>query len=126
MTGEKLKSTDIYMIGVTFVGVTLITLGFKEPEKKLEQPPALAIFGAFLIPFLLSYGNILMSKMKNLNENTVSLYMNPTLSVVMYSYLSFAGIDLSIFSTLEATDWLLIIFFSVNTVIVQTLKFIAL
>ena len=126
MTGEKLKSSDIYLIIVTFIGVTLITAGYREPVEKQSQPPTLAIVGAFLIPFLLSYGNILMSKMKGLNENTVSLYMNPSLSIIMYAYLWSADIDLVIFKTLGAADWILIVFFSINTVIVQTLKFIAL
>jgi hypothetical protein len=54
-----------------------------------ERPPLLATIGAFSIPFLLSLGNITMRKMKGLDENTVSLYMNPSLAVIMLIYMHF-------------------------------------
>jgi hypothetical protein len=43
----------------------------------------MAKLGTFAIQFLLSYGNILMSKLKGMNENTVSLYMNPAIGILM-------------------------------------------
>ena len=47
--------------------------------------------GAFAIPFLLSLGNITMRKLKVLHENTVSLYMNPCLAVIMGIYMLCMG-----------------------------------
>lgn len=94
----------------------------------------LAIVGAFAIPFLLSFGNILMSTMKGLHENTVSLYMNPALGIVMYIVISVQGLDNSLLwggadkdgKSFQWIDWFLIVFFSIGTVIVQTLKFLSL
>lgn len=69
-----------------------------------------------------------MSKMKGLDENTVSLYMNPSLAVIMFVYMRCEGLDATMFfeSSFGLKDWLLLIFFSVGTVLVQTLKFNAL
>ena len=84
MTGERIKRLDLALIFVTFIGVTLVTLGFAQDDDLNKDIPLLASIGAFSVPFLLSYGNILMSKMKGLDENTVSLYINPTLGLAMY------------------------------------------
>ena len=80
--------------------------------------PIYAAVGAFMIPFLLSFGNIIMSQMKGLHENTVSLYINPTLGILMYLCMVNEGLDCSIFYTFNLSDWLLITFFSVGTVLV--------
>lgn len=129
MTGEVLKTSDIVMIFVTFAGVSLITIGFNYDTASKNthgQVPLFAQVGAFSIPFVLAFGNILMSTMKGLHENTVSLYINPTLAVVMYITMRQQGYDSSIFSTFDWLDWLLTVFFSINVVLVQTLKFMAL
>ena len=130
MTGENLRCADIVLIGITFIGVTMVTMGVDAQKKQnhlKEDIPLYAVIGAFMIPFLLSFGNIIMRKMKGMHENTVSLYMNPTLAILMYFCLIYMDLDLTIFWTqFQLYDWLLIIFFSVGTVLVQTLKFIAL
>ena len=66
-----------------------------------------------------------MRKMKGLDENTVSLYMNPSLAVVMYIVMKAEGLSSSMFYQEDflPSDWALLIFFSVGTVLVQTLKF---
>lgn len=84
------------------------------------------MIGAFFIPVLLSYGNVLMHTMKNLDENTVALYMNPALAIIMFFYIRYKGQTFDVFADFGWLDWFLTIFFSVNTVIVQTLKFKAL
>ena len=92
MVGEKIKCIDVLMILIGLVGVTLVTYGFtQKQELKEHSPPLLATIGAFSIPFLLSLGNITMSKMKGLDENTVSLYMNPSLMVIMAIYMRYEG-----------------------------------
>ena len=88
MTGEKLKHIDIFLIIITCAGVSIIVLGFGEAKDDLNniddiKAPLMAKLGTFAIPFLLSYGNILMSKLKGMNENTVSLYMNPAIGILM-------------------------------------------
>ena len=90
MTGEEIVCVDILLILITFVGVTLVTIGFRKQEETDSDDlnaPLLAKLGAFAIPGLLSLGNITMRKMKGLHENTVSLYMNPTLAIVMAIYM---------------------------------------
>ena len=87
MLGEKLKRSDLLMIVITFIGVTLITLGFDEKKQVDGDAPILAKLGAFCIPILLSYGNILMRQMVGLGENTVSLYMNFFLSLAMVGFI---------------------------------------
>ena len=84
--------------------------------------------GAFAIPFLLSLGNITMRKMKGLHENTVSLYMNPCLAIIMGIYMLCMGYSAKVFfePSFSGFNWLLLIWFSVGTVLVQTLKFSAL
>ena len=130
MTGERLRCVDLILIAITFAGVTMVTIGVDAQKKQnnlKEDIPVYAVIGAFMIPFLLSFGNIIMRKMKGMHENTVSCYMNPTLAVIMYICLWNEGLDLNIFwHQFTHYDWALIIFFSVGTVLVQTLKFIAL
>jgi hypothetical protein len=41
----------------------------------------MAMSGAFLLPFVTAYTNVLTSKMKNLHENTVSCYVNPSVGI---------------------------------------------
>ena len=67
-----------------------------------------------------------MSKMKGLHENTVSLYINPMLGIVIFITMYYKGLNLTFIYNFTLTDWFLVIFFSISTVIVQTLKFIAL
>ena len=133
MIGEKLKPIDIFLILVTCAGVTLITLGFGHTKEELNEvddakSPLLAKLGALTVPFLLSYGNILMSKLKGLNENTVSLYMNPATAVLMISLTYAEGLDFSIFgeATFTGLDWAIMIGVSILSVVTQTLKFVAL
>ena len=75
MVGEKLKKMDMLMILVTFVGVTLISIGFKSTNLAIEIPIS-AYIGCFLLPFLMSFGNVLMHQMKGLHENAVSIYIS--------------------------------------------------
>jgi len=42
-----------------------------------------AVLG-ILIPFIHSINNVITSKMKNLHENTVSLFVNPSIVIIMY------------------------------------------
>ena len=37
MTGERLKKSDFIMIGISFIGVSLITYGFKKDKNSIEN-----------------------------------------------------------------------------------------
>lgn len=123
--GERLKVNDVMMMVVTFIGVTLITLGFNK-ELVSSEPPMLALFLALLVPFLTSYGNILMRSMKGLHENTVSVYMNPCLALIMLAYILLDGCTFEIYSQISWFDWFVLAVFSINTVLIQTFRYIAL
>ena len=84
MTGEPIRCFDFGLIFITFIGVMLVLMGIETTKTNAKDMPIYAAVGAFLIPFLLSFGNIIMSQMKGLHENTVSLYINPTLGILMY------------------------------------------
>jgi len=46
MTGEKIKTTDIVLIFVTFAGVTLILLGIEtNPQPKMVNLPEASVLG---------------------------------------------------------------------------------
>jgi hypothetical protein len=63
--------------------------------------------------------------MRTLDENTVSLYINPFLAVCMYQVMLYNDLNLDVFKNLPLTDWALIVFFSVGVVGAQTLRFMA-
>ena len=71
----------------------MVINGIESQKKNAEEMPIYATIGAFMIPFLLSYGNIIMSQMRELHENTVSLYINPTLGILMYVCMKNSGLD---------------------------------
>ena len=86
-TGEKFKTIDIFFLVVSLIGISAITYGFsytdelEESNKNSNFVMILAIFGAFMLPILTSYTNILRSKMKNLHENALSCYINPSVGI---------------------------------------------
>jgi len=64
-----------------------------------------------------------MSKMKNIDKNSVSLYLNLGLTFTMLGLMVVKGESLDVFTSFDVIDWSLMTFFAVATVIVQTLKF---
>jgi drug/metabolite transporter (DMT)-like permease len=124
--GERLKMKDILMICTTFIGVTLITLGFAEDKHKSQSPSIWAAVACFMVPILLAYAAILMSTMKGLHQYTVALYLNPTLTFFMILDQVVQGDSPYIFTQLDGIDWLLLLVFGVNAFAVQTLKYLAL
>jgi hypothetical protein len=70
-----------------------------------------AIFGAFMIPVLTSYTNILRSKMKNLHENALSCYINPSVGIFSLFIIIFRqefGTFYSLILNFGILDWLMI------------------
>ena len=70
-----------------------------------------AIFGALMIPFLVSYTNILRSEMKNLHENALSCYINPSIGILSL-FIIFFKQEFETFYYLilnfEILDWLML------------------
>lgn len=122
--GERLKVKDILLICGTFVGVTLITFGFADDGHK--SPPLWAAIFCVMVPVLLAYAAILMSTMKGLHPNAVSLYLNPCLTFFMILDQVICNTSPSIFWHLEFFDWFLLFIFGINAFAVQTLKYLAL
>ena len=91
---------DIFLIIVTFTGVTLLTVGDEADQKTNslhESTPLYAYIGLVMIPFTQSLGSIMMRKMKDINELTVSLYINPIIFLFNFIIMTFQGLSLSAF-----------------------------
>jgi hypothetical protein len=72
----------------------------------------LAVFGAFMIPILTAYSNIITSKMKGMHENTISCYLNPSIglfSLVIIIIRWEFDLLYQIILKLEILDWILIV-----------------
>lgn len=126
MTGERLKNIDIIMLLITFGGVSLISYGFKKSAQMPKTIPLSAYLGCFLIPFLMSYGNIIMRLMPGLHENAVSCYLSLFMIIFCLIYMLAMDISFDGYGELFVFDWVLIVFFGALTVFNQTLKFMAL
>ena len=92
MTGEKLKPKDIVFMLISFIGVTIVTIGFEQKSKPDQKSPEtwkeylrqyLAIILALALPINNAWGNIINRQMKKLNQKTVSCYISPLVTVVM-------------------------------------------
>jgi hypothetical protein len=87
MTGEVLKTIDLLVIFITFVGVSFITFGMETDKIFVSEEGNFweisALIGAMAIPFVIAYGNVIMKQLKSINEHTVSLYINPSLTICM-------------------------------------------
>ena len=114
MTGERLKRQDIVLLAITFVGVTLITIGFKKTKSMPDVIPMDARAGCFILPFLMSYGNVIMRKMNGMNEHTISCYLNPFYCLGSVIFIYVEQISWNPISRINALGWLVLI---INTVI---------
>ena len=82
MSGLRVKSKDLILIVVTFVGVSLITIGYEKPKSVEQAVPFFAYFGCFAQPILMGWGIIIMSRTRGVHESTASCYMNLVMLVV--------------------------------------------
>ena len=57
-----------------------------------------------------------MSTMKNLDEQTVGLYINPCLALMMLLTMWYKGLTFEILHSFGLYDWVLVFFFSIATV----------
>lgn len=105
------------MIFVTFIGVSLITIGYKEDHSKdALQVPLLTYIGLFAMPILMSYGVILMRRMDGVHENSVALFTN-TISFVVITTLCFAQGDTFPYNPgFGILDWIMMVTVSVINV----------
>ena len=142
MTGEKISNSEIVFIVISLAGVTCTTVGFslndhqntnidkKVDEKQLEFVTLIATLATFSVPFISAWGNITTSQMKNLHENTISCYINPSMGLFMLTVMFFKGeisSSLSLFSTqLTWLDWLLLFLCGLGAVVFQTFRYMAL
>ena len=92
-TGEKFKTVDIIFLVVSLIGVTAITYGFSYGKNGIDSNSdflvGLAVIGAFMIPILTAYSNIITRKMKGMHENTISCYINPSIGIFSLVIIAF-------------------------------------
>merc|ERR1711862_687536 len=93
---EKVKSIDMFLLLISFAGVYLIGVGFKDKNFKhhdeLNQkvdlaraaPPLWALIGLLILPFMSSTSNLLLRTLNKMHENTTSLYTNPFMVILMF------------------------------------------
>jgi drug/metabolite transporter (DMT)-like permease len=89
--GEKFKTQEIFFTFITLSAVTAISMGMTfENNKSIDHDNKISLQGIVFaalgisIPLIHSVNNIITSKMKNLHENTVSLFVNPSMFIIMY------------------------------------------
>lgn len=111
LLGETINTSDIIQIALSFAVMVFITLNSLYDKKQLEEGinPSIdddpenyarrdhfTIF-LFLLLFMWPIGqgiqNILLRKMKKLNANTVSCYVNPIMGLFALSMLLILGVD---------------------------------
>lgn len=137
MTGEKFKTVDIVFILVSLFGVTLTTIGFSinkssssleykdsknddEASNPLHIVTIVATIATFAVPFISAWGNITTRKMRDLHENTVSCYLNPSMALFMFSVIvakSEIADTLALLKSVELLDWLLFALTGVGAVV---------
>ena len=97
-----------------------------EASKKDKILVILKYIALVLNPFLVALGTVMMRKMKKLNENVVSCYMNACSIPVMIALCYVTGSDLSAWRDFEALEWFCIFALSVTVLMSQTFRFKAL
>lgn len=128
--GERMKSVDIFCLCITLTGVIIIVFGRTVTEKdeealeteliQAEEEPLWPVIGLFIMPFLKASSQIMNRKMKELDENSISIFINPIVFSACVIFLSISGkpsIGFIANSGFTWVDWLICITFSCTSVI---------
>ena len=112
MTGEKIKLIDLLLILLTMVGVGYIIVGYEDFDQPisnhderyhlefhdshyyLESPHLWTVLFLIMIPASGALQTVLMRKMREVHENSVSCYVNPILALTMYITIQIKGLNL--------------------------------
>jgi len=132
MLDERLNTFKMGQLLFAFGGATLMIVFTPLPETETPQEGdtqegSLATIFKYvclvLNPMLVAYGTIQMRKMRSLNEDVVSCYMNgvaiPLMIVLVYA----TGSDLSAWNDFGGLEWFCIVALSVSVIFSQTFRF---
>ena len=87
---ESIKGKDFIAIFISFLAVVLITFGMDYSKKKVTDGAEYARYDNFyissflcliLVPIGFAFTKILARKLRKINSNTVSCYVNPFMMV---------------------------------------------
>ena len=100
--------------------------GGNEEESEASTVPVIVKYTCLLInPILMALGQVMTRKMRKLNENVVSCYMNALAIPVMIGLCYATGGDMSAWCDFDAMQWVCIVVLSVTVIISQTFRFMA-
>ena len=96
----------------------------KTPSSSIFENKTLKlVFGAMIlmiIPVFSSMNSILMRKMRNLHENTVSLIINPAITVSSLAAMYARGFNYEYFTqgNIKFIDWCLLVFLATVSILI--------
>ena len=144
--GESVNCSDVIQIALSFIAICFITLNSLEDRKAMEAESKnvtieedsrnyarrdhfrLDLFLLLLsVPFGISVQNILLRKMKKMNSNTISCYVNPFMALGSVLMLLFLGSDTHNFMyeivTTQPPVLAMFVFMGTSTLCQQIAKF---
>ena len=89
MTGEIIKAADVFFMISSMIAATMVTVGISifagfHPKETNILVIISSVF-ALLNPILIAWTNVVTSKIKNLNQSTISCYIYPITALFMLS-----------------------------------------
>ena len=128
MLGERMPTFKFVQLFVAFGGCLLMILASPVPQSQSEEGDAnpdekMSLSLVFnyiclaLNPIAIAYGNVMMRKMRSLDENVVTCYMNSTAIPVFMGLCYATGGDLSAWREFEALEWIYIVALSFTVIL---------
>ena len=126
LLGEKITLTQVVSLAVAFCGICLMILCGEHQERSSEYTPSPIMYIVLLmLPVCASVGSIASRKVKNLNQNVISVYMVLSLFVIFLPVSLAQGLDLGLWFKFSITDFFFLIVVSAGTILSHTLRFMA-
>ena len=133
MLDETLNTFKLWQLFIAFGGATLMIVFTPRPELTDEEGEpnstlwiVIKYICLILNPVLVAWGTVMMRKMRKLDENVVSCYMNSLAIPVMIGINYASGGDLSAWKDFDGLEWFCIVALSMTVIGSQTFRFKAL
>ena len=120
---EKLNSFKLFQLFFAFGGATIMIVFTPRPELQKDDGTeetklwiVIKYVCLVLNPIFVAYGTVMMRKMRKLNENVVSCYMNGVAIPVMIIICYASGGDLTAWRDFGALEWICIVALSFSVI----------
>lgn len=124
--GERVTNLDIVGLLVAFTGIAMMILcGEKRETRAQYTPTPILYFVLIMLPICASLGNIAQRKVKKLNFNVITIYMNVSLLVIFLPACLLMGDNLNIITQFSFTDWFFMLMVCIGTIVSHSLRFMA-